>query len=270
MNRTAATNRTAAVLLLGFLACTAARAQNPKEFVQQAVNTELAAERSDHSLWLYHETDRKPGSAIVQWVAESTSGDVDRVIEKNGSPVPPARQRSAVQSFISDPSAQAKQRQDAAHDDRQAESLLRMLPDGFRWKIVDTTSTSTILQFEPNPAFHPPTREARVFSAMAGRMTVNDAQHRIAGLQGRLIHDVDFGWWGILGKLNAGGTFDVERRETAPGIWQITQTHVHIQGHALLFKSISEQEDDIKTGFRRLPAGTDLQQAARIVMQQPD
>ena len=37
-------------------------------------------------------------------------------------------------------------------------------------------------------------------------------------------------------------------------MWQITETHVHIGGHALLFKTIGEQEDEVKTEFRRCRA----------------
>jgi hypothetical protein len=66
---------------------------------------------------------------------------------------------------------------------------------------------------------------------------------------------------GLLGNLNSGGTFDVERRETTKSIWQITESHIHIQGHALIFKTISEQEDDMKTDFTQLAGDTSLQQA---------
>jgi hypothetical protein len=95
---------------------------------------------------------------------------------------------------------------------------------------------------------------------MEGDMAIDREQHRIASLKGRLIRDVKIGY-GLLGELKAGGTFDVERRELSPHIWQITETHVHIEGHALIFKTISEEEDDVKMHFERLAASTTLQQA---------
>ena len=67
--------------------------------------------------------------------------------------------------------------------------------------------------------------------------------------------------FGLLGELQSGGTFDVERRELSPKVWQITETHVHIQGHALIFKTISENEDDVKSNFKPIPDSTSLQQA---------
>jgi hypothetical protein len=69
--------------------------------------------------------------------------------------------------------------------------------------------------------------------------------------------------------MDKGGTFDVERRELAPGIWQITESHVHIMGHALLFKNIGEQDDEVKTEFRRVPQETTLEQAATMLRAQP-
>jgi hypothetical protein len=50
------------------------------------------------------------------------------------------------------------------------------------------------------------------------------------------------------------------------GEWQITATHIHIQGHALILKSISEQEDDQKTSFSREQDQVILAQATASVM----
>ena len=239
-----------------------------KQFVQQAVNDELAADRDDHSRWIFHEVDRKPNNTVVQWVAQTGKGDVNRVLSRNGQQVSEAQQRASIEKFIHDPDAQAKQHRDGQHDDEQAEALLRLLPDAFIWTQTARNEKTTTLHFTPDPRFHPPSREARVFSAMEGDMTVENSHHRIADLKGKMIHDVEFGW-GLLGKLEKGGSFSVERREIAPGIWQITETHVHIQGHALIFKSISEQEDDEKSSFTREPDNITLEQAESEVMAQP-
>ena len=40
-----------------------------------------------------------------------------------------------VQAFIHDPAQLAKQRKDGMQDDKNAEELLRMLPDAFLWKV---------------------------------------------------------------------------------------------------------------------------------------
>jgi hypothetical protein len=54
------------------------------------------------------------------------------------------------------------------------------------------------LKFTPNPRFRPPSREAQVFHAMEGEITVNREQLRLAEISGHLVHEVKFGaaCWG--------------------------------------------------------------------------
>jgi predicted metalloprotease with PDZ domain len=47
-------------------------------------------------------------------------------------------------------------------------------------------------------------------------------------------------------------------------LWQIVETHVHIEGKALFFKSIGEQQDEVQTEFTQVPPGTTLEQAAEM------
>lgn len=258
----------ALLLLSGF--CCAARAEDAtREAVQDAVNAELAADRADHTVWIFHEVDRKAHNSVVQWVAQTPRGDITRVLTRDGQKISPDQQRRSVEAFIHDPSAQARQRQANARDDQQATNLLKLLPVAFLWTETVKNAETTTYHFKPDSSFHPPSHEARVFSAMEGDMTVDNQQHRIQEIKGRLVHDVNFGW-GILGRLYRGGTFQVERRQVEHGLWDITETHVHISGHALLFKTISEQEDDEKTEWQREPDNVTLEQAAEAVMKKSE
>lgn len=242
-------------------------AEDAQQFVQRAVQTELAKDRDDHSRWMYFEVDRKEGITVKQWVAETRDGSLRRVIEMNGQPVPEPEQRSKIDAYLRDPSARSKTRKSEQHDDEQATELLNLLPQAFIWTHQGTKGNLTLLHFKPNPNFRPPDLEARVFAAMEGDMAVDTNQLRIASLKGRLIHDVKI-FGGFVGSLYAGGTFDVERRETGHQIWQITETHVHIQGHVLIFKNISEQEDDVKTNFKQLTNNPSMQQVAGELLAQ--
>lgn len=238
----------------------AAHGQDAKQIVREAVQAELAADAADHSHWLYHEVDQKPDHPVKQWVAETRIGNLRRVLELDGHPLSPEEQQKRMDAFINDPTQRSRQRKNEQHDDKQAEQMLRMLPDAFIWTNLGEKGENTLLHFKPNPDFDPPDMEARVFAAMEGDLIVHTEQHRIASLKGRMIRDVKF-FGGLFGGLNAGGTFDIERRELAPRIWQITETHVHISGHVLIFKTISEQEDDVKSEFKRIPDSTTLEQA---------
>lgn len=235
-----------------------------RQIVRQAVQTELDADANDHSRWRYRDDQGDLGTVSI--VVETDHGSVKRLIERGGKPLnaqDAAAEDARLQSFIHDSYALAKQHRDAVQDGKNARELSKMLPDAFTWRIESEDADKVTLHFEPNPGFSPPDIQSRVLGAMEGQMVVDRAAHRIVILSGRLMRDVTFGW-GILGRMHEGGTFRVERRQVAPGLWQIVETHVHIEGKVLFFKSISEQQDEIQTEFTRVPQGTTLEQAVEM------
>ena len=263
--------RKAELLLILALFCgqpAALHAQNPRPFVQQAVNTELAASSEDHSHWLFFEIASEPGKNVKRWVAQAHPATVERVVERNGQALTEAQQRQEMEAFMRDARAQSKQHRSGEHDDEEAAELLRILPDAFIWTVQGDKGADIFLHFKPNAQFDPPNLEARVFAAMEGDMTINKEQHRIVSLKGRLTRDVKI-LGGFIGYLQAGGTFDVERREIGEKLWQITETHVHIQGHAIFFHTISDQEDEVKSKFEELPANISFEDAEQRLMTMP-
>jgi uncharacterized cupredoxin-like copper-binding protein len=245
-----------------------ARAEDAKQIVQQAVKTELDAGREDHTKWLYYETDRKPGRTVKQWVAMTTKGTLERILEENGRTTKEQEQQSRMASYMGNTAAQEKRRREDDHDNRESIKMLTMLPNGFLWNITTSEGDNTALHFKPNPAYHAPDIESRVFAVTEGDMIVNNAEHRIVSIKGRMMRGVKFAG-GLFGGLDPGGTFDVERRQIGKDEWQITETHVQIHGHLLFFKNISEQEDDEKAKFKELPENTSFQEAAQELMKQP-
>lgn len=254
-------------LLTGLCGLAASQPLSPQELVRQVVNNELAANQNDHSHWMYRDADAIPARNTVKLVVETPDGTASKLIELNGRPLTPQQQaqdEARMERIFTDPSVIAKQRKSSAHDDQQAISLMKMLPDGFLWSYAGESNGEITLDFKPNPAFQPPTYASRVFAAMAGQMIVDTRQKRLKVLSGELIQTVEFGW-GLFGKMNKGGTFRVVRSEVSPGIWEITQTHVHIQGHMLIFKSINEQEDEITSDYKRTPSSMTLNEAVQML-----
>lgn len=245
--------------------CASVRAQDARQIVQNAVNEEMAASKADHSLWRYRDDHRDIGNVYI--VVETTHASVKKLIERGGHPLSGTAARSEqqkVENFIHSPSQIRKQQRDSAQDDKNAADLLRLLPRAFQWKIMNQSEGLITLHFDPDPNFNAPDIKSRVLGAMAGEMVIDRKAHRIRTIKGKLTNDVTIGW-GLLGKLHKGGTFDVERREIGPGIWQIVETHVHIQGRALFFKSIGQQQDEISSDFTRVPQSTTLEEAARML-----
>ncbi len=247
-----------AVLLLCGRGAASAQANNSAtlDVVRQAVAAELNASKVDRSTWTYMDHDVQPGKDAVYHTVETPQGDLRRLIELNGQRLTgadEAKELTRMRSFANSSSEQSHARKDADNDGAQAREFLQMLPTAFLWTEIGQDAEAVRLSFRPNPDFDPPDSQARVLGVMAGQMRVARDGLRIESIRGTLTDDVKFGF-GLLGKIDKGGTFNVERRQIVPGFWQITETHVHIGGHALLFKTIGQQEDDVKTDWHRSTA----------------
>jgi hypothetical protein len=240
------------------------QSQDAKALVAKAVQSELKADANDHTLWRYRDEQRELNKVSI--VVETRHGSVKRLIERNGQPLNQADEQgedARLHEFIGDSAKLAKQKRDSVNDDKNATALLKMLPEAFLWTVKSHSGDATTLHFEPDPNFGAPDMQSRVLSAMNGQMVVNDKQQRIQEISGRLTRDVTFGY-GLLGRLHEGGTFRVLRREIAPSVWEITETHVHMEGRALLFKNIGQQQDEVQTDFTPVPQETTLAQAIEI------
>lgn len=234
--------------------------------LRAAVRAEMDANQSDKTIWTYRDHDKTPEADGTYLTIETRQGTLRRLIALNGQPLSPAAASAETQridSYVHDPSAQAKARKNSAHDGAQATELLNMLPDAFLWSTVSETPELITLSFRPNPSFSPPDMQSRVMGAMTGELIIARNGNRIRTLRGQLSYNVLLGF-GLLAKMYKGGTFDVERRLVGEDHWQITETHVHIGGHALLFHSIGQQEDEVKTDWKPSVDNT-LDQAARTL-----
>ena len=242
---------------VALLAPETARSQkeDARALVSSVVTSELAADANDHSRWMFRDANKVRGKSTVKLTVQTPQGDLSKTIEMDGHPLTPQQQKDDEQKmhqFVTDPSVRQKQKQDQQQDTQKAAALTKLLPEAFVWTKTGQSGAETTLAFKPDPKFHPPTHEARVFAAMQGTMVVNTKQKRIKSLKGTLTQNVDFGL-GLLGKLDKGGTFEIGRQQIGPKVWEITTKHIHIHGHELIFKSISEEQDEETSHYKPAP-----------------
>lgn len=239
----------------------------PSELVKAAVQNELNAIDNDHTHWMYQLETHKAGATETKELVETPHGDLTCLLARNGQPLSPDEQKQEganLQKFIYDTGAQQKQRHELDQDEKNTKELIAMLPDALTYAYAGRDGNNTRLTFQPNPSFHPPSREAHVFHAMEGQLVIDTKEHRVVEFSGHLIHPVKFGG-GLLGDLQEGGTFDVRQQQVGPGHWEISLLKVNIKGRALFFKTIAVQQDETRSNFKRVPDGLTLAQAQDLV-----
>ena len=237
------------------------------ELVRAVVANELKLNNSDHSRWMYEvkkmEGDREQTKEVVQ----TRDGALERLVAVNGRSLSVEKQREEkerIDKLINDPQELQKLEQTRKKDAGQCETFFRMIPEAFTFSYVEREGDLVRLKFRPNPDFQPPSREARVFHSMVGEMLVDGKEQRLATITGELTEDVKFGG-GLLGHLDRGGYFRVERKNIGSGHWELTNMEVNMNGKALFLKTIAVKEKEFRDRFRRVAEGLSLAEAAEML-----
>src|SRR6266849_4167814 len=240
------------------------------ELLRRVVNSELKAQANDHSHWMFEVKTGVSGKEQVKVAVQTREGYLDRLKFSNGQPISPEQEKQEDQRIarlLKRPDEQKKQRRAQEQDVQKTERLFKMLPDAVTASYGKRQGELVEILFEPNRNFHPPSHEAAVFHAMAGRIWINTRENRLVEIEGHLTRGVKFGG-GLLGHLDKGGEFHVKQSEVAPGLWEITLLHVNMHGKALFFKTIAVQGNEIRTNFQRVPDNMTLSEAAQQLQKQ--
>jgi hypothetical protein len=252
--------------LLLLVPATAIAQSNPRELVSKMVENELEAQKQPR-YWMYQDSKKTPAGLEVTRVVQTAQCWMSWPLSTNGHPPTEEKikhARAQIEDLVSHSDVRKKNRDEIDSDSRKSAEMLKMLPDAFLFTRDGRQGKSIRLKFRPNPDYHPPTNESKVFHSMDGVLLIDAKQTRLAKLSGTLASDVDFGF-GILGKLQKGGTFEVMQSEVARGEWEVSVLDVHISGRAFFFHTIGEQQHEVKSQFAPVPSDLSLAKAATMV-----
>jgi len=249
--------------------------------VREVVYNELH-DHDSHGYWRYWIERHSEKGTQLQQTVETPDGPVARIEATNGQPLNAASREEddrRLQHLLTSPSEQAQHRKDYADDEHRIGRILALLPDAFIYEPAVFEAKSEQMpecacyhmRFHPNPNYPAHSIEARIFHAMAGDLWISADQKRLVRLDGKLQDNVDFGY-GILGRLYKGGWFQLERTHvgatpSGAGDWKTQRLEVHMNGRAMLFKTIARETSEVRGGFQPVPKGLSLTEAAAIARQ---
>ncbi len=285
-----------AIFLLGttpaaFAQQTALPSPNPSALVRRGVDNYLA-QQSAHRLYRFflHKQDERRD--FTQDIIETPQGDVALTVAANGKPLSSADhqlQIDRLNNLAAHPDLQAHRQKHEQEDTARIDKMLRLLPDAFAWRnegvVPCTVSVAPVIPipgepppppapvttarcyhliFSPKPNWNPPDTASRIFRGMAGDLWMEESQNRLVRLSAHLIADVDFGW-GVIGRLNKGGTFDLEETEFPGNEWELTRMKLDLSGKILMMKSITFRVTEEMAHFTPVPPGLDYRKAIQIL-----
>jgi hypothetical protein len=241
--------------------------KDPNQFVKEAIKHQLEADAADHTHWRYHIHREDEKGSQDRDVIDTKDGQIARTVLINGKLLTP-EQRSAdelrMKKLVEDPEERAKRDKRAKEDEEKGVQMFKAIPDAFIFKYEGAENGQVRLSFFPNPHYNAPTRELQVFRSMSGMIWIDRVALRMSRLDGSLFEDVTFGW-GLLGRLNKGGTFSVTQGRVGDDHWEILSLDVKMSGHAVIFKTINVRQLQRMTGFRRVSDNMTISQAYQLL-----
>ena len=267
------------VILLVLLARPGNAQTDATALVRRAIQNREDAARTHRPLrYLLRKTDDHRDT--TKDIIETDQGDVARLIAINNQPLTPEANQAELDrlnTLANHPEIQEHRHQREQKDAARVDRLMRLLPDAFLYRDQGTTpclprqavgpadgGTCHHLTFSPNPSFEPPDVEANIFRGLAGEVWIDQAQDRLTRLDAHVIANVDFGW-GILGKLDKGGTIQFEQSDIGNHDWELTTLKLNLQGKALILKSLDIQLTEQASHFSQVPSGVDYRKAIELL-----
>ena len=246
----------------------------PGELVRQAVARELkAADTPGH--YMYQLRKDTPERSETQAMIETRDWLIGRLTRINGKPLTSQerkREGDRIARLLDGTNALRKEEASRRKDERRVKEMVSALPEAFVYE-YDRSETNSDgdrlerLTFAPKVGFYPSTGELAVFSGMKGTMLVNTTAMRIERIEATLFRSVSFGW-GIVARLDPGGTFVFEQVRIGDGRWAIKKLAVHFSGKVLLVKSLHIDSTLTTSGFRRMPDDLTLRQGLELLKEQ--
>ncbi len=241
--------------------------KDANQYVKDTIQYQIEADAADHTHWRYHIHREDDKGAQDRDVIDTKDGQLARTLLINGQPLTPeqrAADEARMKKLVEDPSERAKRAKRAKDDEDKGIQMLKAIPDAFIFKYEGAENGQLILSFFPNPHYNAPTRELQIFRSMSGKMWIYRAERRMARLDGSLFEDVTFGW-GLLGRLNKGGTFSIMQSRVGDRHWEIVSLDVKMIGHAVIFKSINVKQQERLTDFHRVSDSLTISEAYELL-----
>ena len=242
--------------------------------VKRALSNEVRAASDTRHPMRYSLHKSSPRLTTTKEILETKDGAVARLIAVNDEALSAAdeqKEQTRLASLLNDPSKQRHRKQTEDEDSARAMKVLRALPNAFVYQFAGTgTGPAGAVKkftFWPNPKFYPPDLETQVLTEMTGEIWIDVAQERVARLEGHLAKDVDLGW-GILARLNKGGSIVIEQADIGQHQWHIVHFKMAMTGRVFFTTKVFDTTED-ESHFAPLPVGLSYKQAIQMVESEP-
>jgi hypothetical protein len=251
----------------------------PRSWAEAAINNEVAIVESEGRIPLryrQHKVDAKGDT--TREIVETRDGTVARLIERNGQPLTAADdagERDRLNAEIADPDAFFKHHKRDKSTREDVKQLIKLLPQAMIYTYApgqpqrpNAEGPQVVLDFRPDPNFHPPMMAADLLTGIEGRAWIDAHSHCMVRIEAHILHAVNFGF-GVVAKIFPGGTVEFEQTRATGERWAYSHMEEHLTARILLVKTMPENTTMTSYDFRPMPTLMPYQDAVRMLLAMP-
>lgn len=236
--------------------------------VARMAANEVAARRQEirYSYLAEERSLRTGGHLWKEKVVETAQGPLHRLLAIDGRTLSPAEadaENERIAELVRSPAEFVHMNAAHTDDESHAAQLLQLLPKAFLLSPDGEENGCTRFAFQPNPAFQPSTYEERAIHAMGGTVAVREPVDRLCSLHAKIEHPVEFGY-GLLGRIDTGGYFTLERVPVDASNWKSQHIAVHVVGKILMMKSLAREQETRRADIQVISQHLSLAEAAAL------
>lgn len=229
---------------------------DPRELVRKSIaNGEKSWRLSRSYSCIEREVKKRAGVINVYEVKPIGGSPYERLIQRNGKPLPPAEQRKQEEQFrkaIAQAARETPARRLAKEERERA--FMKEIPDAFDFKLVGEEALPTgpayVLQATPRPGYRPRSRYAKAFSKMSGKLWIDKKDIQWVKADAVAMDNVSFGFF--IARMAKGAHIVLEQMRLPDGVWVPKQFAVKANARIMLVKSRNFDEQITYSNYRKM------------------
>ncbi len=215
---------------------------------------------------------------VVRDIIETPQGAVARLVQRNGHTLTSAEDAAERARLANDMNSPADFARHHRRDDENRKTtldLVKLMPDAMLYRyapdqpqLLGVPGQQVVLDFKPNPSFHPPTVAADLLTGLQGRIWIDSSSRHMERMEAQVIHSINL-LWGIA-HVNPGGKLEFEQTDAGGGVW--VYSHLvfdHVSIREVLVKTQVLDSTTTDSQFERLPGPLTYQDAIRRLLDTP-
>lgn len=222
----------------------------------------------------YHLHRVDPREDTLRDVIESSGGNLTRLLQHNGQALTPAENdgdRERLTGYIRSGDLQRKEREEKRNHGYGLE-LIRAMPTAMTFiptpgqpQLPRHDRPQVVLDFAPNPQFHPRSTAEGLLSGIDGRLWIDAADHHLVRMEINVLHNLDLAG-GVLVRVFPGGTVEYDQQRVAEGIYAFSHIRMHVRLRELMIKTVPYDSDLVAADIEALTPTPTPEQAVETLL----